>query len=47
MGRGDRKTRRGKIAIQSKGKFRKNKAYKNPETKKDSDKPAEKKESED
>jgi ribosomal small subunit protein bTHX len=35
MGRGDKKTRRGKIAIQSKGKYRKNKAYKNPETKKD------------
>ncbi len=38
MGRGDKKTRRGKIAIGSKGKYRKNKAYKNPATKKDSGK---------
>lgn len=41
MGRGDKKTRRGKIAIGSKGKYRPNKAYKNPETKKDAPKKAE------
>lgn len=35
MGRGDKKTRRGKISTGSNGKYRKNKAYKNPDTKKD------------
>ena len=40
MGKGDRKTRRGKIAKGSKGKYRTNKAYKNPATKKDSEKKA-------
>lgn len=38
MGRGDKKTRRGKISTGSNGKYRPNKAYKNPETKKDSEK---------
>ena len=35
MGRGDKKTRRGKISMGSKGKYRANKPYKNPVTKKD------------
>jgi len=35
MGRGDKKTRRGKISTGSNGKYRKNKDYKNPDTKKD------------
>lgn len=42
MGRGDRKTRRGKISSGSNGKYRPNKAYKNPETKKDAPKKEEK-----
>ncbi len=44
MGRGDKKTRRGKISTGSKGKYRKNKDYKNPVTKKDSPKKEEVKE---
>lgn len=38
MGKGDLKTKRGKIANGSRGKFRATQAYKNPATKKDADK---------